>query len=90
MPEDQDSKLFKYFLGHLITGPLMFLAAAAISVLLEAAAQFIERFPEFWIIALVFHVLAYVILFLDVGCLVFFLIIRAYRFVRDTWNSRGS
>jgi hypothetical protein len=89
MAEDEDFKLFKYFLGHLITGGLMFLAAGAVSIALELAADYIEHFPALWVVALVFHAIAYLILVLDVSCLVFFLVIRAYRFVRDTWNSRG-
>jgi hypothetical protein len=68
----------------------MFLFAAAVSIALELAADYIERFPALWFIALIFHAIAYLILALDVGCLVFFLVVRAYRFVRDTWNSRGA
>jgi hypothetical protein len=90
MAEDQDFKLFKDFLGHLVTGGLMFLFAGAVSIALELAADYIESFPTLWVIALIFHAIAYLILFLDVSCLVLFLIIRAYRFVRDTWNSRGA
>jgi hypothetical protein len=90
MAEDEDFKLFKHFLGHLITGGLMFLAAGAVSIALELAADYIEHFPALRVVALVFHAIAYLILVLDVGCLVFFLVIRAYRFVRDTWNSRGT
>ena len=83
-------RLFKHFLGHLITAGLMFLAAGAVSMALELAADYIEHFPTLWVIALVFHAIAYLILILDVSCLVFFLIVRAYRFVRDTWKSRGT
>lgn len=90
MAEDLDFKLFKYFLGHLITGGLMFLFAGAVSIALELAADYIEHFHALWVIALIFHAIAYLILVLDVSCLVFFLIVRAYRFVRDTWNLRGA
>jgi hypothetical protein len=76
--------------GHLIVGGVLFISAGAISMLIELAADFADEFPRFWLLALVFHFVAYLILFLDVSCLVFFLVIRAYKFVRDTWNSRGS
>lgn len=84
MAEDKDFELVKSFFGHLVTGGGLFLIAGAVSILLETAARYIEHFPDVRVIALVFHAVAYLILFLDVGCLVFFLIIRAYRFVRDT------
>jgi hypothetical protein len=90
MPANKDFQLFKDFLGHLITGGVLFLSAAAVSILLETAAHFIDKFPDLWLIAIVFRVIAYLILVLDVGCLVFFLVIRAYRFIKDTWTSRGS
>ena len=86
----KDSALVIDFMGHLVTGGGLFLLAGAVSMLLEFAADFADGFPKFWHLAMVFHAIGYLILALDVGCLVFFLVIRAYRFVRDTWNSRGS
>jgi hypothetical protein len=87
--ESRDVALVKSFLGHLLTGALLFIAAAVVSILIELAADYMDEFPKLFIVAAVFHVVAYLILALDVTCLVFFLVIRAYRFVRDTWNSRG-
>jgi hypothetical protein len=90
-PENKkDFDLVKDFFGHLITGGGLFLSAAVVSILIELAANYVDEFPKFWLLALVFHFVAYLILALDVGCLIFFLVIRAYRFVRDTWNSRES
>jgi hypothetical protein len=86
----KDSALVSDFMGHLVTGGGLFLMAGAVSMFLEFAADFADGFPKFWHLAMVFHAIGYLILALDVGCLVFFLVIRAYRFVRDTWNSRGS
>jgi hypothetical protein len=85
-----DSALVRDFMGHLVTGGGLFLLAGGVSMLIELAADFIDEFPKFWFLALIFHFIAYLILALDVGCLVFFLVIRAYRFVGDTWKSRGS
>jgi hypothetical protein len=85
-----DPALVRDMMGHLVTGGLLFLLAGAVSMSIELAADFADEFPRFWVLALVFHAVAYLILALDVGCLVFFLVIRAYRFVRDTWNSRES
>jgi len=87
--ENYDWALVKAFVGHLITGGCLFIAAGAVSMLIEFGADFADEFPKFWFLALVFHFVAYLILALDVGCLVFFLVVRAYRFVGDTWNSRG-
>jgi hypothetical protein len=86
----KDSALVIDFMGHLVTGGFLFLLAAGVSLAIEYAAELLDDFPKFWHLALVFHAISYLILILDVGCLVFFLVIRAYRFVRDTWNSRGS
>jgi hypothetical protein len=86
----KDSALVMDFMGHLITGGVLFLLAGGVSMLIEYAADFADNFPKFWHLAVVFHAVSYLILILDVGCLVFFLIIRAYRFLRDTWNSRGA
>lgn len=77
------------FMAHLITGGVLFLLAGGVSMLIEYAADFADDFPKFWHLALVFHAISYLVLILDVGCLIFFLVIRAYRFARDTWNSRG-
>jgi hypothetical protein len=85
-----DSALVRDFMGHLVTGGGLFLLAGTISMSIEFGADFIDEFPKFWFLALIFHFIAYLVLALDVGCLVFFLIIRAYKFVKDTWNSRGS
>jgi len=85
-----DSSLVRDFMGHLVTGGVLFLLAGGVSMLIEFAADSIDEFPKFWFLALIFHFIAYLILALDVGCLAFFLVIRAYRFVGDTWKSRGS
>jgi hypothetical protein len=89
-PAKKDSVLMLDFMGHLVTGGALFLLAGGVSMLIEFAADFADDFPKFWRLALVFHAVSYLILSLDVGCLVFFLVIRAYRFVKDTWNSRGA
>jgi hypothetical protein len=90
-PENKhDAALVRDFMGHLVTGGGLFLLAGAVSMLIEFAADFADGFPKFWHLALVFHAVGYLILALDVGCLVWFLVIRAYRFVRDTWNSIGT
>jgi hypothetical protein len=86
----KDSALVMDFMGHLITGGGLFLLAGGVSMLIEFAADFADDFPKFWHLAIVFHAVSYLILILDVGCLAFFLVIRASRFVRDTWNSRGA
>lgn len=85
-----DATLVRDFMGHLVTGGALFLLAGGVSMLIEFAADFVDEFPKFWFLGLIFHFVAYLILALDVGCLVFFLVIRAYRFVVDTWKSRGS
>jgi hypothetical protein len=85
MAENKDSDLVKHFMMHLVTGGILFIAAAAISAALELSADSLDEFPKLWLLAIVFHVVGYIILALDIGCLVFFLVIRAYRFVRETW-----
>lgn len=86
MAENKDFDLVKDFMFHLVTGGIMFIVAGAISTGLEFAADYLDDFPKFWLLAIVFHLVGYVILALDVGSLVFFLVIRAYIFVRDTWS----
>ena len=51
----KDSALVRDFMGHLITGGGLFLLAAAVSMLIEFAADFADGFPKFWHLALVFH-----------------------------------
>jgi H+/Cl- antiporter ClcA len=85
MAENRDFELVKHFMGHLITGGVLFLTVGAVSALLELSADWLDEHPKLWLLAIVFHLVAYLILVLDVGCLIFFLVIRAYRFVRDTW-----
>jgi hypothetical protein len=88
--QNKDWALVKHFMGHLITGSVLFLTAGAVSAGLELAADYLEHLPKLWLLAIVFHMVGYVILALDVGCLVFFLVIRAYRFIRDTWALKDS
>lgn len=88
MTQDKDFDLVKHFMFHLVTGGGMFLAAGAVSAVLELAANYLDDFRKLWLLAIVFHVVSIVILVLDVGSLVFFLLIRTYRFIRDTWSMK--
>jgi len=90
MAENKDFDLVKDFMFHLVTGGVMFFMAGAVSVGLELGADYLDEFPKLWLLAIVFHLVAIVILALDVGSLVFFLMIRAYKFVRDTWSMKDS
>ncbi|WLB43051.1 hypothetical protein QIH93_21115 [Bradyrhizobium ottawaense] len=88
MAQDKDFDLVKHFMFHLVTGGVMFLMAGAVSAGLELFADYLDEFRKLWLLAIVFHLVAIVILALDVGSLLFFLMIRTYRFVRDTWSMK--
>ena len=57
---DKDSDLVKDFMLHLVTGGIMFLMAAAVSVGLELTADYLDDFPKLWVLAIVFHLVGYV------------------------------
>jgi hypothetical protein len=79
-------KLVFHFLRHLLIAALLFCAVAGVAILLWYSTKMMERYGVPDEIRVVCFYVSELLFWLDVGCLVLFVLAEVIKFLRELWD----
>jgi len=82
-------RLVWHFAVHILIGACLFVLLAVPALCLWELTRWIERLGAPWWLSLLFHGLAALLLAVDLVCAVFFILVEAAKFLRETWDYRN-
>jgi hypothetical protein len=83
-------KLLFHFLFHILVGAILFVAIAAVAIGLWYATELMQEQRVPYLIWGICFLVSELLFLLDVLCLVFFIVVEVWKFLRASWGSLKS